>query len=133
MAKKKKLLKQTKNLITRIDDVPVTHREIKVINKQLASLKISIDKRFDSVDKRFDSMDKRFDSIDKRFDSMIDLMDSRFARISAENQRWLALYEEQNARNKVVMDSQAMTQHKFEEFDSRISSLEEKVHGIKHK
>jgi chromosome segregation ATPase len=77
------------------------------IDKRFAS----IDKRFDSIDKRFASIDKRFDSVDERFESLDKKIDSvkyelkaDIAAVNANVSRVAVLMEEQNTRNKSVID-----------------------------
>jgi hypothetical protein len=129
MAKVKK--KSLSKLITKINDVPVTHLELNGLKRQISSMNLSINKKLDSVDQRFQSIDQRFESLESKMDSRFTFMNSRFDQLHADIHKVLVTVEEQNARNKAVMDSQALIQYKFEEHDARIFSLEQKVHGIK--
>lgn len=137
MAKKILRKKRSKKMVTSSDDVPATRGELKAITKQLSHLTIylkkhteSTEKRFGSIDARFESMEKRFDSIDQRFDSMEKKIDSKFNMLMSEISKVIVLCEEQNARNKAVMDSQAFIKENLDNHDSRIKSLETKAHGV---
>lgn len=128
MAKKKKPIRR---LLTKVNDVPATHMELKAIKRQLSSVQISMDKKFQSIDERFDSVDKRFESIDKRFDSLSSQMEAGFNRLSADIHKVLVIVEEQNARNKVVMGSQGFVQYKLENLDARVTKVEKSLNEIK--
>lgn len=128
MAKKKKPIRK---LITKVEDVPVTHLELNAIKRQLSSIKISIDKRFDSVDLKFESIDKRFESLEAKMDSRFMFVNARFDQLQADIHKILVTVEEQNARNKVVMDSQAFTHFKLENLDERVAKVEKTLNEIK--
>ncbi|MFP4662307.1 MAG: hypothetical protein ACLFPF_08950 [Halanaerobiales bacterium] len=42
--------------------------EIKQLIDMVASLKVTVEERFEAIDKRFEAIDKRFDAVDERFD-----------------------------------------------------------------
>lgn len=62
-----------------------------------------MDTGFYKIDARFSSVESKFSSIDARFNDM----DSQFADIKSELHRVALIVEEQNARNKFVMDGYA--------------------------
>ena len=74
----------------------------------------SIDGRFDKIDGRFNKINGRFNEIDERFNDMnakfsdmdakLSSMNSKFEKSLAHTHRMLALYEEQETRNKYVLD-----------------------------
>lgn len=98
----------------------------------------SIDKRFEAIDKRFGSIDRRFDAVDEKFEALEKKMDSRFNQISSEIQglrtdmhQMLILMEEQNARNKIVLEGYEqlyLRQDRLEsKVDERLSAMEKVV------
>ena len=84
----------------------------------------SIDKRFDSIDKRFDSIDKRFDSVDKRFDSIDQKIDSVRDELKGEIHEVKLLNEEQNSRNKFVIDQYVSVYEQQRDLQTRVEKLE---------
>jgi len=129
-----KLLKKKKPLITRTKDLPVTlgdflelrkliEMESRASKKRFSSQEKrfeSIDKRFESIDKRFESIDKRFESMDKRFDAMDRKMEAGFSDIKAGIQRMLVLMEEQNNRNKYVLDGHTALNDRMDRLESSV-------------
>ena len=54
------------------------------VERQLAVLSTSLNRRFDVIDDRFDAVDQRFDTVDKRFDAIderVEGVDKRFDAI----------------------------------------------------
>lgn len=108
--------------------------QFKSIDERFASIDRrfeSIDKRFESIDKRFDAIDKRFDAIDKRFDSLELKIESLFSKMDAKLDKMYAeihsvklLCEEQNSRNKFVMDGYTSVYYRCEENEKRINEVE---------
>ncbi len=116
----------------KISEVPMTQKILFGVRDEINSKFLSLDhkvtsynKRFDSIeytlkahDKRFDSIEytlkaheKRFDSIDlklkahdRRFDQLDSKIDSNQERLMSEIHRIGVLVEEQNNRNRIVMD-----------------------------
>ena len=119
--------------------------EFKAVRSEMAAgfLKIDasfleIDARFLEVDARFSQIDARFPQIDARFsqiDARFSQIDARFSQIDSKLELLIAavhqirmLVEEQNARNKYVLDGFANlnAQLKFnkQETDTRIDQIE---------
>lgn len=77
----------------------------------------SIDARFNEMEARFKEIDARFDKMEARFaeiDARFDKMEARFEKIEAKLEQVLSavhriglLVEEQNVRNKYVLDGYA--------------------------
>lgn len=59
-----------------------------------------VDARFDRVDARFDEFDARFNKVDARFDDI----DANFNELKSQMHQTRLLVEEQNARNRIVLD-----------------------------
>ncbi|HPI40366.1 MAG TPA: hypothetical protein PLJ21_06150 [Pseudobdellovibrionaceae bacterium] len=89
----------------------------------------AIDKRFEAIDKRFEAIDKRFDAIDKRFEALENKMEARFNDLKSDMHRILILLEEQNTRNKFVLDGYTLLYERMDRLEinveTRIKSIEE--------
>lgn len=148
----KNKITQKKVVVTHTKDLPVTHGDFlelkKLIEMEVRASKKrfethekrfkahdlrfdSIDKRFDSIDKRFEAIDKRFDSIDKRFEAMDNKMEAGFNDLKAGIQRMLVLMEEQNNRNKYVLDGHAALNERMDRLelsvDERLKDMEDVI------
>lgn len=84
-----------------------------------------ISSRFKEHESRFDKVDARFKEVEARFDKV----DARFDRVDMSLHQIKLLVEEQNARNKFVLDSlvslfyrQDRVEKEFEEFKKTFSS-----------
>lgn len=85
-----------------------------------------IDGRFAQIDGRFAQIDQRFVQIDQRFakvDEQFALVHAGMAELTAQVSRVAIAVEEQNARNRVVMDA-------LSGLWTRQERLEEKVDGF---
>lgn len=94
---------------------------------------LSIDARFESIDSRFESIDARFESIDSRFESLENRMEARFAALDTKITKMLILFEEQNDRNRIVLDAYTTVYEKFMENDRRLDKVESHIFGVKQK
>ncbi|MBN8536905.1 MAG: hypothetical protein J0M15_07610 [Deltaproteobacteria bacterium] len=129
--------------------------EIKSTEKRLSSKFHKIDARFASIDARFNKMEARFSDIDARFNKMearfseidarFNKMEARFSEIDArfntieskldkvlaEVHRMAVLMEEQNARNRFVLegyDQLYKRQDRLEiEVERRLKNIEELI------
>lgn len=109
-----------------------------------------MDARFEQVDARFEQIDARFEQIDARFervDGQFAKIDSRFSTVDSEFKsirselaevkagiyKVIALVEEQNHRNKVVLDSYGLVYDKLHDHDDRLQKIEKHTFGIEQK
>ena len=120
------------------NDVPSTVEMFK-------ELQASINSHFMAIDSRFDSMDKRFDSLRSEFkseihevkseihavNSKVDLLKSEIHEVKSEIHEVKSeihevklLNEEQNARNKFVIDQYVNVYEEQRDLKSRIEKLE---------
>ena len=120
-----------KKLITNVKEVPVTYGQLNAIKKHISYTSSSLRQEMKSLLKRMDSLDSRMDSLEQKMESRFNLMNARFDQILSEIHQIKAQTEEQNARNKVVMDSQALVQFKYENLDQRLHSTEKTLNEIK--
>lgn len=101
----------------RSKDIPVSQEMLEntkgEIKSEITSLRLEMNSRFLEVDARFKQVDARFDK-----------MDSKLEKIMSAVYRTNALVEEQNARNKVVLDGYDQIYRRQEEFDQRLKVLE---------
>lgn len=144
-SRKKKVEKTEAAEALRSENAPVTQAMLYLVRDELKSHIISHDSRFDSIDKKFESIDKKFESIDSRFDQVdkrFDAMDKRFdsfeakiesimlkvaadiQKMQAEIHRGNLLAEEQNARNKYVIDQHELLKYRFEKVEERMDQQE---------
>ncbi|MEQ1664384.1 MAG: hypothetical protein ABL927_03310 [Bdellovibrionales bacterium] len=88
-----------------------------------------MESRFDKVDARFAEMESRFDKVDARFaemESRFDKVDARFANLDSKLEKILSevhriglLVEEQNARNKFVLDGYTSLSDRLEKIENK--------------
>jgi chromosome segregation ATPase len=93
-----------------------------------------IDARFNKIDARFSEMDARFNKIDARFDVMssrLEEMHSSLEKMSSRMHQMHLLAEEQNARNKIVMDGLTSLFVRQERGEERIDSMEKLLARLK--
>lgn len=126
------------------DDVPATQRHLELVRQELKSDITSfhlemragfqaMDARFQSIDARFKSIDARFFDIDSRFtkiDGQFLAIDARFERLESILLSMKAMMEEQNSRNRYVLDGYNFLFDKAERSEKRLQLVEKKVFGI---
>jgi chromosome segregation ATPase len=138
MKKAKKRSANGVRLPDRASELLINHRILWAVRDELKSDIRSHDKRFDSHDKRFDAHDKRFDAHDKRFDELDAKMDSIANRLSSEIQkvrsdihRVIALVEEQNNRNRAVLDGYQSLYDRQDRVEEKVEQLEATILNFK--
>lgn len=111
-------------------DVPVTVRHLELVHQ---SLKSEIVSKTESLradikkhDARFASVDARFDLVDARFDKM----EARFDKLDSMLLEMKAMIEEQNSRNRYVLDGYTFIYDKHDGLDRRLINVERKVFGM---
>lgn len=83
--------------IVRSDDLPATQGMLILMQKQFRQDLRASEKRTDA---RFNQIDARFSQVDGKFNQL----ESQVAQVLSEIHRLAILVEEQNARNKYVLD-----------------------------
>jgi len=145
--KKNTIFKNSKNSLTKSEpkrskELPVYQGQVEEfrsevnakftsVNQEFKALRKEIDARFNQVDARFNQVDARFNQVDARFDKMeakFNKMDGQFSEVLASIHRVQMIVEEQNNRNKYVLDGFAnlhadLEAHKKQNHD-RINDLE---------
>lgn len=103
--------------VRKVAKAPLRSKDIPVYQEILENTKSEIKSEITSL--RLE-MNSRFLEVDARFDKM----DSKLEKIISAVYRTNALVEEQNARNKVVLDGYDQIYRRQEEFDQRLKVLE---------
>lgn len=90
--------------IVRSDDLPATQGMLILMQKQfrqdLRASEKRTDARFNQIDARFSQIDAKFSQVDAKFNQL----ESQISTVLSEIHRLAILVEEQNARNKYVLD-----------------------------
>ncbi|MBI5514663.1 MAG: hypothetical protein HY909_12885 [Deltaproteobacteria bacterium] len=96
-----------------------------------------VDRRFEQVDARFAQMEARFEQVDRRFeqvDARFDQLEARIAELRAEFMaevhRLGTLIEEQEARNRVVLEVVQGHNARFERIERRLDGSDEMLREI---
>jgi chromosome segregation ATPase len=96
-----------KSMEGRFDQVDSRFSEINGQFSDVNSRFSEIDSRFNQVEARFSRIDSRFDQVEARFskmDSRFNYMEAQLSNVLSEVHRIAILMEEQNSRNKYVLD-----------------------------
>lgn len=88
-----------------------------------------IDAQFTQIDSQFKQIDARFGQIDARFHEQ----NGKFEALDSKITKMLILMEDQNDRNRVTLDNNALIYQKIVDNDARVEKLEERVFGIKQR
>jgi chromosome segregation ATPase len=130
----KRISGQFKRIDSRFNKVDGHFKRIDARFKKIDARFNEVDARFKEVDARFNEVDARFDEMDARFNKMdarFDQLSSQILGLTATVHRAVALAEEQNARNLIVLDGYAQIYGRQQLIESRTGRLEERVFGIK--
>jgi chromosome segregation ATPase len=122
---------------TRDADLPASQGMLYLVRTELkAEMRAGfkeVDARFKEVDARFNQVDARFNQIDARFDQMdarFDRLEAQMSQMISEVSRIAVNVEEQNARNRVVMDGLANLWQRQDRVESRVGEVEKTVQSI---
>lgn len=106
-------------------DLPATQGLVYAVRSELKAdiraLKASMNSRFDEFETRFGQIDARFKQIDASFGQM----NSRFEEVLSEVSRVGVLVEEQNSRNRVVLDGLSGLWHRQDRVEKRVDGFED--------
>lgn len=104
------------------DDIPVTKRMLderaSELKSEITSVRLEMKAGFNSFGSRFNSNDARFDSIESKIEGLISAV-----------HRTNAIVEEQNARNRYVLDGYASIYDNQKKTEVRVENLEKSVFG----
>ena len=125
----KRPISQTKDLPATIGMLQLTEK--KILSKMSAEFN-KVDAKFSEMDARFSKIDAKFNQMDARFsqmDARFSQMDAKFDLMMAEIHRIGISVDEQNHRNKIVLDGYELLYNKINKFEAetneRFKSLEE--------
>lgn len=96
------------------------------LNSNIASLRMEMKAGFSKMDARFTEVDSEFAAIR----SELSEVKSTLASLDAKFDKMLVIVEEQNVRNKVVLDSYGLVYDKLNNHDERLKKVETQVLGI---
>lgn len=107
-------------------EVSGTRSDIKSLEKRMESRFLDIESQFKKIDIRFLDMESRFAKIDSRLSNM----DTKFDDLIATVHKISLLVEDQNARNRYVLDGYGVLTVRLDQHDTRFDHLENKVESI---
>lgn len=93
---------------------------IKANEAALKALEKKMEARFEQVDARFEQVDARFDQVDRRFDQMEKKFEAKFDKLIGEVHRIALLVEDQNARNKYVLDGYTSLSDRLDKVEAKV-------------
>jgi chromosome segregation ATPase len=137
---KKIIAKKTIFPILNTKDLPATQGMLTLVQNQIKTGLLSLDKktqsRFDTVDARFSQVDAEFANIRSEFskmnsrfskiDSRFSEMDSKFASLHSELSRIAVIIEAQDSRNRFVLEGYEQVYHRQDRFEQKI---DQRVHA----
>ncbi len=134
------MTKKSKYSPVKSDDIPATKGHLELVRQELksdiTSLKLSMESNFHALESKFLVIDSRFNYFDSKFegiDAKFKDVGSKFEKIMSILFEMKAMLEEQNSRNRVVLDGYAHLFDKSVASDTRIENLEKRVYGISQK
>lgn len=137
-AKKNSLAKKTLNPPKRDGELYVTKRLLDLTKKELKSdiaqlrmeMKAGFTKMNSKMDFQFSQVDSQFSKVNGEIASLRADMNASTARLESMFAKIVAISEEQNERNKVVLDSYGLVYDKLNNHDERLKKVEKHVLGI---
>lgn len=85
----------------------------------------------DEIKAEFRSHDRRFDSLEKRFDSVGNRLEAKIEKLSADIYRMMGLMEEQENRNRAVLDGYASIYDRQDRVEKRVDEFEKTILVLK--
>ncbi|PCI27077.1 hypothetical protein COB52_05405 [Candidatus Kaiserbacteria bacterium] len=89
-------------------ELPVTQKMLNATRNELKSEFASVFLKIDAVNKKVDAVDKKVDALKDEMNSRFSQSDSKLEKVLAAIHRMTALVEEQDNRNKYVLDGYAV-------------------------
>lgn len=118
-------------------DLPATQGMLQLVRRELKSEMRAgfrqMESRFDQIDSRFAQMDSRFAQVDSGFaesNSRFAQMDSKLEQVLSEVARIGLLVEEQNSRNRIVMEGLTGLFQRQERVEFKVDEVENMVKSI---
>jgi uncharacterized phage infection (PIP) family protein YhgE len=136
----KKMTRKSSRLTLKSKDLPATagmlHEARHELKSEMTSFRLEMDARFSQIDGRFSQVDARFSQVDARFDQ-VDIrfnqvessiaglrseLKSDIEKVLAAVHRVSLLVEEQNARNKYVLDGYGLLSERMDKIEKKFES-----------
>lgn len=108
----------------RSDAVPVTQAMLYEVRDELKSHLMSNDKKFEGID-------KKFEYLEAKLDTGFLMITSELHKMQAQIHKSHLLFEEQNARNKFVMDQYELVNIRQEKFRSETQQVRKRPKPLK--
>ena len=121
--KSKKTKNPSKIPILKTSELPATQLMLTTLRKQIKSEINSLEKRLDS---KFNQVDSQFSQVESRFNQV----DSKVELVLSEIHRIAILMEEQNSRNKFVLDGYASLYERQDRIELRFDSHEKNIEDL---
>ena len=135
--KSKKTKIPSKIPILKTSELPATQLMLTTLRKQIKSEINSLEKRLDSkfnqVDSKFSQVESRFNQVDSKFsqvESRFNQVDSKIELVLSEIHRIAILMEEQNSRNKFVLDGYASLYERQDRLELRFDAHEKNIEDL---
>lgn len=135
--KSKKTKIPSKIPILKTSELPATQLMLTTLRKQIKSEINSLEKRLDSkfnqVDSQFSQVESRFNQVDSKFsqvESRFNQVDSKIELVLSEIHRIAILMEEQNSRNKFVLDGYASLYERQDRIELRFDAHEKNIEDL---
>lgn len=114
-----------------------SERDIPATCGMLSDVRTELVERFDAADKRIDAVEKRIDAVENRLMGEIHRLEAAVHGVASEVHslksqvaRVSYLVEEQNARNKIVLDALVAFIDRQDRVEKRMDSVEETVRAL---
>ncbi len=122
---------------SRTQDLPATQGMLQLVRSEskadLRELRSEMKSGFKKIDASFNQIDARFNQIDARFnqnDSRFDATDAKLERVLSEVSRIGILVEEQNSRNRVVLEGLTGLWQRQDRVETRLDEVEKLVQSF---
>ena len=114
-----------------VSELPVTRSMLHGVRDEVNARFDEVNARFDEVNARFEQVNARFDQVNARIDEVSARIDQTNARIDqldasmrASARRLETLAEEQEARNRVVLEVVQGHNARFERIEARLDEMQ---------
>jgi chromosome segregation ATPase len=145
MKKTKKRKVSSERLPDRASELLINHRilwavrdelkaDIRAVDTKIVSMDAkfeSLDAKIESVDSKLGSLDAKIESVDSKVDSVANRISAEIHKVRSDVQRVIALVEEQNNRNRAVLDGYQSLYDRQDRVEKKVDQLEMTVLDFK--
>ena len=107
-----------------VSELPVTRSMLHGVRDEVNARFDEVNARFDEVNARFEQVNARIDEVSARIDQTNARIDQRAASMRASARRLETLAEEQEARNRVVLEVVQGHNARFERIEARLDEMQ---------